>query len=31
MKECAPGKETIGRGELLFLSHPGAEETSSGY
>jgi hypothetical protein len=31
MKERAPRKETIGRGEILFLSHPGAEETFSGY
>jgi hypothetical protein len=31
MHERAPRKETIGRGELLFLSHPGADETFSGY
>ena len=31
MKEYAPRKETIGKGELLFLSHPGAEEIFSGY
>jgi hypothetical protein len=31
MYERAPRKETIGRGELLFLSHPGTQETFSGY
>jgi hypothetical protein len=31
MHERAPRKETIGRGELFFLSHPGTEETFSGY
>jgi hypothetical protein len=31
MHERAPRKETIGKGELLFLSHPGAEERFSGY
>jgi hypothetical protein len=29
--EQAPRKETIGRGELLFLSHPGTGEVFSGY
>jgi hypothetical protein len=31
MHEREPRKEIIGRGELFFLSHPGAEETFSGY
>lgn len=31
MKEREPSKETIGRGELFFLSHPGTEDTFSGY
>jgi hypothetical protein len=31
MHERAPRKETIGRGELLFLSHSGTEEVFSGY
>ena len=31
MKERAPRKENIGKGELFFLSHPRAEETFSGY
>jgi hypothetical protein len=31
MHERAPRKETIGRGELFFLSHLGTEETFSGY
>jgi hypothetical protein len=31
MREREPGKETIGKGELLFLWHPGTEETFSGY
>jgi hypothetical protein len=31
MKEWAPRKETIGRGKLLFLSHPGTEERFFGY
>jgi len=31
MHERAPREETIGRGELVFLSHPGTKETFSGY
>jgi hypothetical protein len=31
MHERAPRRETIGRGELFFLSHPGMEEVFSGY
>jgi hypothetical protein len=31
MHERAPGKEIIGTGELLFLSHPGTEDVFSGY
>jgi len=31
MHERAPRRETIGRGEILFLSHPGTQETFSGY
>jgi len=31
MGEREPNKEIIGRGELLFLCHPGSEDTFSGY
>ena len=31
MVEREPAKETIGRGELFFLWHPGTERTFSGY
>jgi hypothetical protein len=31
MHERAPREETIGRGEVLFLSHPGTEDIFSGY
>jgi hypothetical protein len=31
MHERAPRREIIGRGELFFLSHPGAGESFSGY
>jgi hypothetical protein len=31
MKETGPRKETINRGDLRFLSHPGTDETFSGY
>ena len=31
MKEREPGKETIDKGELFFLGHPGTENTFSGY
>jgi len=31
MREREPGKETIGKGELLFLWHPGTEQIFSGY
>jgi hypothetical protein len=31
MGERQKGKESIGRGELFFLSHPGKEEIFSGY
>lgn len=31
MVEREPGKETIGKGELFFLWHPGTEEIFSGY
>lgn len=31
MKEREPQKETIGRGDLFFLAHPGTEDTFSGY
>ena len=31
MKEREPDKETIGRGELYFLGHPGTKDTFSGY
>lgn len=31
MKEGEPGKETIGKGELFFLWHPGTEQIFSGY
>lgn len=31
MRELEPNKETIGRGELLCLWHPGTENTFSGY
>ncbi len=31
MKEREPRKETIGRGELFFLCHPGTEHAFSGY
>jgi len=31
MHEREPQKETIGKGELFFLWHPGTEEIFSGY
>ena len=31
MREREPRKETIGRGELFFLSHPGSDHIFSGY
>ena len=31
MKEREPSQETIQRGDMLFLNHPGAEDTFSGY
>ena len=31
MREQEPRKETIGKGELYFLVHPGTEQTFSGY
>jgi hypothetical protein len=31
VRECEPKKETIGKGELFFLDHPGTEHTFSGY
>jgi hypothetical protein len=31
MHERAPRRETIGRGKLFFLAHPGTEETFSSY
>ena len=31
MKEKEPRKETIGKGELFFLWHPGTEQIFSGY
>lgn len=31
MKEAEPRKETIGKAEIFFLSHPGPEQVFSGY
>ena len=31
MTERETGKEIVGKGELLFLTHPGSDETFSGY
>ena len=31
MREREPAKEIIGKGDLLYLHHPGTEETFSGY
>ena len=31
MREREPSKETIGKGELFFLHHPGTEDVFSGY
>ena len=31
MGETEPRRESVGRGELFFLSHPGTENTFSGY